>query len=128
GYWSCCDVGVQLNPTLVDGQTHGGIAMGIGHAMMERMVYDANKQLLSGSFMDYQIPRAGDLPMIVTDYKVTPSSANSHGMRGMGELPTIGAPAALANAVACAVEKYDIQAPFTPERLWQAIHNHDTAE
>ncbi len=116
------DFGVLIHPQLAEGQVHGGVAQGLGQAVMERAVHDENGQLLTASFMDYAMPRADDLPMISFTTEPVPSTANPIGMKGCGEAGTVGALAALANAVADALAPAgvsDVQMPFTPLRIWQ---------
>ena len=125
------DVGVVVNPMIVDGQIHGGIAQGIGQALLEGCVYDdANGQLLTGSFMDYCMPRADNLPNIATDLTVTPSPTNPLGVKGCGEVGAIGAPPAVINAVIDALKPLGIShidMPATPARVWQAIQGASAA-
>jgi len=97
------DCGPLVNPTIVEGQIHGAVAQGIGEALLEEVVYDADGQLLTGTLMDYALPKAGDVPAIETGHRETPSPLMPGGVKGMGEGGTIGAPAAIANAVADAV-------------------------
>ena len=128
GYWAVDDVGVAINPMIVEGQIQGGIAQGLGQALRERCVYDADSgQLLSGSFMDYAIPRAGDLPDIVSELDQSqPCPHNPLGAKGCGEAGTIGAPAAIVGAVLDALGPLgidDIQLPLTAETIWKAIQN-----
>ncbi|MEZ5774763.1 MAG: xanthine dehydrogenase family protein molybdopterin-binding subunit [Hyphomicrobiaceae bacterium] len=116
------DVGRRLNPMIVDGQLHGGIAQGIGQAMLERVVYDEESgQLLSGSLMDYALPLASDLPSFELVAADCPSSQNELGMKGAGECGTIGAPGALLNAIADAIGTDEFDMPATTERVWRAI-------
>lgn len=118
------DFGAMLNPMLVEGQIHGGVAQGVGQALNERVVYDDDGQLLTATFMDYSMPRAYDLPMIGFTTEPTPSTTNPLGMKGCGEAGTVGALAAVANAVADAVAPLginDLQMPFTPERVWRRL-------
>lgn len=119
------DCGVVVNPRLLAGQIHGGIAHGIGNAMMEEARYDeATGQLLTGTLMDYALPRAEDLPAFAVDTLATPSPNNFMGFKGVGELPTNGAPAAFANAVLDALAPYGIRhldMPITAEKVWQAL-------
>jgi len=120
------DVGRVVNPMIVEGQIHGGIAQGVGQALMEQVVYDAAGQPLTGSFMDYAMPRAGDLPAFRTARQETPSPDNLLGVKGAGESGTIGAPAALVNAVIDALAPLGIthlDMPLTPLRVWQAIES-----
>jgi carbon-monoxide dehydrogenase large subunit len=118
------DFGNLLNPMLAEGQVHGGVAQGIGQAITERVVYDDNGQLLTASFMDYALPRAEDLPMFGFSTEPVPSKANQLGMKGCGEAGTVGALAAVSNAVADAVWERgvrDVQMPFTPLRVWEML-------
>jgi aerobic carbon-monoxide dehydrogenase large subunit len=97
------DCGPVINPMIVEGQVHGAVAQGIGEALAERLVYDDSGQLLTGSLMDYALPTAADLPAFSLGRVETPSPLTQGGLKGMGEGGTIGAPAAIANAVADAV-------------------------
>jgi carbon-monoxide dehydrogenase large subunit len=115
------DAGVRLNQAIVAGQLHGGIAQGIGAALLERIHYDENGQLLTGSWMDYGLPRADDLPAFALRDAGIPNSHNPLGAKGVGEPGSIGAPAAVMNAVADAIGSQDIMMPATPERVWRAI-------
>jgi len=115
------DAGVRLDPAIVAGQLHGGIAQGIGAALLERIHYDRNGQLLTGSWMDYALPRAGDLPSFALHDAGIPNAHNALGAKGVGEPGAIGAPAAVMNAVADAIGRHDITMPATPEKLWRAI-------
>jgi aerobic carbon-monoxide dehydrogenase large subunit len=118
------DFGNLLNPMLAEGQVHGGVAQGIGQAITERVVYDDNGQLLTASFMDYALPRAEDLPMFGFTTEPVPSKANQLGMKGCGEAGTVGALAAVSNAVADAVWERgvrEVQMPFTPLRVWEML-------
>ena len=118
------DAGTVVNPRLVDGQIVGGLAQGIGEALLERVVYDPFGQPLTGSLMDYALPRADDIPAIELDRMCTPSPFNTLGAKGVGEAGTIGAPPAIVNAVLDALAPLgveDIDLPLTPERVWRAI-------
>ena len=118
------DFGNLLNPMLAEGQVHGGVAQGIGQAITERVVYDDNGQLLTASFMDYALPRAEDLPMFGFTTEPVPSTANQLGMKGCGEAGTVGALAAVSNAVADALWDLgvtEVQMPFTPLRVWEML-------
>lgn len=119
------DLGRVINPALAEGQLHGGWAQGIGAALMERTHYDPKSgQLLSGSFMDYQLPRAEDLPLFRLEQRPEPCRTNALGVKGAGEVATIGAPGAVLNAVADALARLGVgfpQMPATPERIWRAI-------
>jgi len=121
---ACDDVGNVINPMIVDGQIHGGVAQGVGQALLEGVDYDENGQMITGSYMDYAMPRADDLPFIETDRKVTPCPHNPLGVKGAGEAGTIGSTPAVANAVMDAISHFgvkDIQMPITPERVWRAM-------
>jgi len=118
------DFGNLINPMLAEGQVHGGVVQGIGQALTERVVYDEDGQLLTATFMDYAMPRADDVPMIYFDTESTPSLYNPMGMKGCGEAGTVGALAAMANAVQDAVWDlgiHDVQMPFTPYRVWEML-------
>ncbi|HEX6904549.1 MAG TPA: xanthine dehydrogenase family protein molybdopterin-binding subunit [Thermoanaerobaculia bacterium] len=118
------DVGVIINPMIVDGQAHGGLAHGIGQALLEECVYDADGQLLSGSFMSYTMPRAADLPYFKVGNHVTACTHNPVGIKGVGEVGAIGIPPAVINAVLDALEPLGvkhIEMPATPEKVWRAI-------
>ena len=124
-YVAVDDVGNIINPMIVDGQVHGGIAQGIGQALYEAAVYDENGQLVSGSMLDYAIPRADDLPDFEVDRTVTPCPHNPLGVKGAGETGTIASTACVVNAVIDALYHLgvkDIPMPLTPERVWRAIH------
>lgn len=119
------DCGRIINPMIVDGQVHGGVAQGIGAALFEELIYDDDGQLLSASLVDYVIPSAPEVPMMDVVH-VESESAVSGGFRGMGEGGTIGAPAAIANAIADALSSFDIDVsilPMTPERIFRLIQN-----
>ncbi|MFC3229098.1 xanthine dehydrogenase family protein molybdopterin-binding subunit [Marinibaculum pumilum] len=118
------DCGTVINPLLAAGQVHGGIAQGAGQALMEAMVHDPEGQPLSGSFGDYAVPRAADLPAFGTGHVVTPSRLNPLGARGIGEGGAIGAPPAIVNAVLDALRAHGVTAldmPLSPERIWRAL-------
>ena len=119
------DCGTVINPMLVEGQLMGGIAQGLGEALMERIVYDEDGQLLTGSLMDYALPRAADMPPIAFDRLETPTDRNLLGARGVGEAGTIGAPAAILNAALDALAPFgvtDLDMPLTAETIWRAIN------
>jgi len=124
-FTAVADVGTIINPLLLAGQIHGGIAPGVGQALFEDAVYDRDSgQLLAGSWMDYGMPRADDLPALQVATFNTPSTNNALGIKGVGELPTNGAPAAVANAIVDALRPYGVQhveSPATPQRIWNAI-------
>jgi len=118
------DFGNLINPLLVEGQVHGGVAQGLGQVMMERVVHDDEGQLLTASFMDYALPRAQDMPPITFTTEPVPSTANPMGMKGCGEAGTVGAMAAVGNAMADALWQAgvrDPQMPYTPERVWRML-------
>jgi carbon-monoxide dehydrogenase large subunit len=117
------DFGKIINPMIVEGQVHGGLTQGIGQAMLEGTSYDASGQLLTGSFMDYCMPRADDLPMYQVDTRETPCTHNPLGVKGCGEAGAIGAPAALMNAITDALGVKDMPMPATPQAVWTALKN-----
>ncbi|MCA3441350.1 MAG: xanthine dehydrogenase family protein molybdopterin-binding subunit, partial [Rhodobacter sp.] len=124
------DFGNVMNPMIVNGQVHGGVAQGIGQALLEAAAYDDNGQLLTGSYMDYAMPRADDLPMFTVDHSCnTPCTHNPLGVKGCGEAGAIGSPPAVVNAVIDALHRgghthvTHIDMPLTPSRVWSAIQN-----
>jgi len=121
------DCGVELNPLLVKGQVHGGIAQGAGQALMENMVYDSETgQLLSGSFMDYAMPRADNFCDFDVGGHPVPTKSNILGVKGVGEAGTVGGLAAVMNAVNDALAGLGVEhleMPATPERVWAAIRD-----
>ena len=125
-YVAVDDVGNVVNPMIVDGQLHGGITHGVGQALLEGALYDTSGQLTNGSYMDYAMPRADDVPRFETDRTVTPCPHNTLGVKGVGEAGTIGSTAAVVNAVVDALWHLgvrDLQMPLTPQRVWQAIQD-----
>src|SRR5690606_11435224 len=124
-YAAVHDVGVELNPLLVDGRAHGAIAQAIGQALMEEVVYDAESgQVLTGSFMDYCMPRADDFCFFDIDRHPVPTQQNPLGVKGAGEGGTVGGLAAVMNAVNDALSPLGVRnltMPATPERVWRAI-------
>jgi aerobic carbon-monoxide dehydrogenase large subunit len=119
------DFGNVVNPMIVEGQVHGGLAQGIGQALLEGAVYDENGQLKTGSYMDYCMPRADDLPSFKVATTVTPCTHNPLGVKGCGEAGAIGSPAAIINAICDALRDHDvdhIDMPATPEKVWRAIN------
>ncbi len=125
---ACDDVGNVINPMIVDGQIHGGLAQGIGQALLEGAIYDENGQLVNGSYLDYTLPRADDFPMFEIDRTVTPCPHNPLGVKGAGEAGTIGSTPAVVNAVIDAlwqagVKVKDIEMPLTSERVWRALNS-----
>lgn len=120
------DFGNLINPMLVEGQVHGGVVQGLGQALTELVVYDEDGQLLTATFMDYAMPRADDMPMIDFSTRGTPSLYNPLGMKGCGEAGTVGALAAITNAMTDAlwdVGVRDAHMPFTPHRVWQMLRD-----
>ena len=115
------DCGTVINPMIVDGQVEGGVAQGIGAALLEEIIYGPDGQLLSGSFMDYLIPTAGEVPTVEIKHLVTPSTVHELGTKGIGEGGTIGSTAAVANAIADALSVPDGTLPFTPDRVLSLI-------
>lgn len=115
------DFGHIINPLVVDGQVHGGVAQGAGQALLEHGVYDEYGQLQTGSLMDYCMPRADNFPDFTVDTTVTPCTHNPLGVKGCGEAGAIGSPAAIMNAVTHALGTKDISMPATPEKVWRAI-------
>jgi carbon-monoxide dehydrogenase large subunit len=119
------DVGNVINPMIVDGQIHGGLAQGIGQALLEGAIYDEDGQLLNASYMDYAMPRADDLPSFEIDRTVTPCPHNPLGVKGAGEAGCIGSTPAVVNAVMDALSGFGIknlEMPLTSERVWRAMH------
>lgn len=118
------DVGTIINPMIVDGQAHGGLAQGIGQALFEEVRYDAEGQLMNASYMDYVMPRAGDLPNFKVGNHTTACTHNPIGVKGVGEVGAIGVPPAVINAILDALAPLgvtDISMPATPEKVWRAI-------
>lgn len=121
-FTACDDFGNVINPMIVEGQVHGGIAQGLGQALFEHGVYDSDGQLLAGSLMDYALPRAADLPnFTVETVQGTPCTHNPLGVKGCGEAGAIGSPAALINAVCDAIGAHDVPMPATPHAVWKAM-------
>ena len=124
GYTVVDDMGKVINPMIVEGQVHGGIAQGVGQALLEHTVYDETGQLLSGSFMDYCLPRADDMPAVRFQLHEVPCTTNPLGVKGAGEAGTVGAAPSVINAVINALQDLgvrNIDMPATPERVWQAM-------
>jgi aerobic carbon-monoxide dehydrogenase large subunit len=123
-YVAVDDVGRVINPLIVEGQVHGGVAQGIAQALFEEAVYDADGNLVTGSLADYTIPSAADLPDIVTDRTETPATSNPLGVKGVGEAGTIASTPAVVNAIVDALRPHgvnDVPMPCTPERVWRAL-------
>ncbi|MFC7203092.1 xanthine dehydrogenase family protein molybdopterin-binding subunit [Haloferax namakaokahaiae] len=130
-YVAVDDVGNQINPKIVEGQIHGGVAQGIGQALYEGAVYDENAQLLTGSMQDYTVPKSIHIPELETASTVTPSPHNPLGVKGVGEAGTIAAPQAVVNAITDALEPFGVESvemPVTPERVWTAVNGQATAD
>jgi carbon-monoxide dehydrogenase large subunit len=121
------DFGKIINPMIVEGQVHGGLTQGIGQALTEGVHYDAEGQLLTGSFMDYSIPRATDVPFYQVDTRETPCTHNPLGVKGCGEAGAIGAPAALMNAITDALGVKDMPMPASPQNVWNALKSRKAA-
>ncbi len=128
GYWVVDDVGTVINPMVVEGQVHGGLAQGIGQALLEACAYDPGSgQLFSASLMDYALPRADDLPAFVSETDESqPCTHNPLGAKGCGESGAIAAPAAVVSAILDALAPLGVEhldMPATPERVWHAIRS-----
>jgi carbon-monoxide dehydrogenase large subunit len=124
------DFGTLVNPMLVEGQLHGGVMQGIGQALMERTAYDEEGQLVTGSFMDYQLPRAEDAPPFRFESHASPTATNPLGAKGCGEAGCAGALPSVMNAVTHALSEFGIRhidMPATPLAVWQAIQRARTA-
>lgn len=115
------DFGTIINPMIVEGQVHGGIAQGIGQALLEQVVYDEDGQLITGSYMDYTMPRADDLPSYNVNHASTVCPNNPLGMKGCGEAGAIGSPPAVINAITDAIGNNDLAMPATPLAVWKAL-------
>jgi len=124
-YCAIDDVGTVINPTIVQGQVHGGIAQGVGQALMEHCRYDDEGQLITATFLDYAMPRAAHLPPFAVDFHPTPSTKNPLGVKGTGEVGVTGALPAVSNAVADALARVGVtqvlDMPFTAEKIWRAL-------
>ncbi len=119
------DVGNVINPMIVEGQIHGGVAQGVGQALLEGVIFDESGNMVNASYMDYTMPRADDLPMFETDRTVTPCPHNSLGVKGAGEAGTIGSTPAVVNAVMDALSHLgikDLSMPMTPQSVWRAMN------
>jgi CO/xanthine dehydrogenase Mo-binding subunit len=118
------DCGRVINPLILDGQIHGGVAQGLGNAFFEELIYDENGQLLNGSFMDYLLPTASDVPRMIVDHLETPSPLNPLGVKGAGEAGAIPVAALFAQAVEDALDLPDLELleiPLSPSRLWERV-------
>jgi carbon-monoxide dehydrogenase large subunit len=130
-YIAVDDCGPQINPMIVDGQIHGGVVQGLGEGLQEIAIYDESGQLLTGTMMDYAVPKASQMPHIETDHTITPSPVNPLGIKGCGEAGTIASAAALVNAVVDALQPFGIthiDKPLTPARVWAAIQAAKAAQ
>jgi carbon-monoxide dehydrogenase large subunit len=119
------DAGHLINPLIVEGQIHGGLAQGIGQAMIEEVVYNSDGQLVTGSFMDYAVPRATDFPRFELDNTVTPTPVNPLGAKGCGEAGTLGSTPAIVAAAVDALSEFGVKhvdMMLRPEKLWRIIH------
>jgi carbon-monoxide dehydrogenase large subunit len=119
------DVGRVINPMIVEGQVQGGVAQGIGQALLEACIYDADGQLMSGSMMDYTMPRADDLAPVSVATHTTLCTHNPLGVKGCGEVGAIGSPPAVINAVVDALRDYGVEhveMPATAPKIWSIIH------
>ncbi len=129
-YVAVDDCGNLINPMIVDGQVHGGIAQGVGQALWEDAAYDDHGQLLTGTLLDYALPRAHRLPSFETAHTVTPCPHNPLGVKGIGEAGTIASTAAVSNAVHDALKPFgakNLEMPHTPEKIWRVIHSNGGA-
>ena len=125
-YVAVDDVGTVINPLIVEGQVHGGVAQGIAQALYEEAVYDTDGNLITGTMVDYLVPAAPDLPEFTTDRTVTPATSNPLGVKGVGEAGTIASTPAVVGAVVDAIRHFgvdDIRMPCTPERVWRAVNS-----
>jgi carbon-monoxide dehydrogenase large subunit len=130
-YTGVNDFGTIVNPMIVAGQLHGGVAQGIGQALMEEVSYDAGGQPITGSFMDYALPRAEDIPTMAVGDHPSPARSNPLGTKGCGEAGCAGSLATVVNAVVDALSEYGIKhinMPLTPERVWRAIQDAKKAK
>ncbi len=124
------DCGVIINPMIVEGQVHGGVAQGLGEALCEQMIFGENGEVLTGSLMSYAVPRASDMPPLILGETVTPNPFHPFGVKGVGEAGCNGAPAAVANAVLDALAPLgieDLSMPYTAPKLWEAIRQAEAS-
>jgi aerobic carbon-monoxide dehydrogenase large subunit len=127
GVWAADDFGRIVNPMIVEGQVHGGLAQGIGQALLEHCIYDKEGQLLTGSYNDYTMPRADDLPSFELATNVTLCTHNPLGVKGCGEAGAIGSPGAVINAIVDALSPLGVRhvdMPASPRRIWETIQAH----
>jgi carbon-monoxide dehydrogenase large subunit len=125
GWTAVDDFGTVINPMIVEGQVHGGVAQGVGQALLEHTVYNDNGQLVTGSYMDYAMPRADNLPSLKVDMTVTKCPSNPLGIKGCGEAGAIAAPAAVMNAITDALGTEKIDMPATPAVVWSALQKRN---
>jgi carbon-monoxide dehydrogenase large subunit len=121
------DFGVIINPMIVEGQVHGGIAQGVGQALLEGATYDKDGQLMTGSYMDYTMPRADDLPSFKMAFTETRCPSNPLGIKGCGEAGAIAAPAAVINAITDALGTEAVPMPATPSTVWRVVQKTGAA-
>jgi carbon-monoxide dehydrogenase large subunit len=124
------DCGNIINPMIVEGQIHGGLAQGIAPALYEEMIYDDDGNILNGTFMDYLVPTAVEIPHLETGHTITPSPHHPLGAKGVAESPTVGAPPAIANAVVDALSHLGVKhvdIPITPFKVWQILQEKGLA-
>jgi carbon-monoxide dehydrogenase large subunit len=124
-YWAVDDLGKVISPELVRGQVHGGVVQGWGQAFCERVVYDDQGQLVTGSFMDYAMPRLGDMPVICNETVEVATELNALGSKGVGESGCTGSLPALSNAMMNVLRDYGVTGmdmPFTPARVWAVLN------
>ena len=129
-YLAVDDCGKVINPLLVAGQVHGGVAQGLGQALYEQVVYDDTGQLVTGEYMDYALPKAAMVPTIETDSTETPSPVNPLGVKGVGEAGTIAASPAVVNSVVDALSHLGVRhidMPLTPEKIWKLVQQGGSA-
>jgi carbon-monoxide dehydrogenase large subunit len=122
------DFGTVVNPMIVEGQVHGGIAQGVGQALLEGAVYDKDGQLVTGSLMDYCMPRAHNLPTLKVDMTTTKAPSNPLGIKGCGEAGAIAAPVAVINALTDAIGSEDLAMPATAQTVWKALQKTDNTK
>ena len=118
----------MLNPLIVEGQVHGGVALGVGNSYYEQLIYDETGQLLNASFADYLVPTASEVPRVEVGHEQTPSPLNALGSKGAGEAGTIPVPALFAQALQDALYDYDIEileAPMSPNKLFELLHSKE---
>src|SRR5580700_10857205 len=131
-FFAIDDIGMAINPMICEGQIHGGIAQGVGQALLENVVYEQTSgQLVTGSFLDYGMPRAGDFPSFVSELVEIPAKTNPLGIKGIGEAGTIAAPPTVVNAVLDALHDLGVEhldMPLTPARIWQAVNSAKQAQ